>query len=105
VAGPNTCQTMCDVSRGINDRDRPSEGQVSEIKASSAYRTSGNRGSGIQEACACDRPSYGAKAYSQQLARGKGLKHIGIWPIGKPGECDALVMGNGHMDHCVAGWG
>jgi hypothetical protein len=29
---------MCDVSRGINDRDRPSEGQVSEIKASSAYR-------------------------------------------------------------------
>jgi hypothetical protein len=54
VAGPNTCQTMCDVSRGINDRDRPSEGQVSEIKASSAYRTSGNRGSGIQEACACD---------------------------------------------------
>jgi hypothetical protein len=54
VAGPNTCQTMCDVSRGINDRDRPSEGQVSEIKALSAYRTSGNRGSGIQEACACD---------------------------------------------------
>jgi hypothetical protein len=33
VAGSNTCQTTCDVSRGIDDRDRPSEGQVSKIKA------------------------------------------------------------------------
>jgi hypothetical protein len=43
---------MRDVSRGINDRDRPSEGQVSEIKASSAYRKSGYRRSRAQRFCA-----------------------------------------------------
>jgi hypothetical protein len=43
VAGSNTCQTTCDVSRGIDDRDRPSEGQVSKIKAPSAYWPSGNQ--------------------------------------------------------------
>jgi hypothetical protein len=43
---------MCDVNRGIDDRDRSSEGQVSKIKAPSANRKSGYRRSRAQSFCA-----------------------------------------------------
>jgi hypothetical protein len=52
VAGSNTCQTTCDVSRDIDDRDRSSKGQVSKIKAPSANRRSGYRRSQAQRFCA-----------------------------------------------------
>jgi hypothetical protein len=54
VAGPNTCQTMCDVSRGINDRDRPSEGQVSRDQGIISISDIGKSGIGnLGGMCMC----------------------------------------------------
>jgi hypothetical protein len=77
VAGSNTCQTTCDVSRGIDDRDRPSEGQVS-IKAS-AYRTSIER-SKVSSRRYRDRPFEGQVLEIRRSGDPghKGLVHLEI---------------------------
>jgi hypothetical protein len=83
---------QCDVSRGFDDRDRPFEGQVSEIRSESAYRRSGYRRSWAQRFCAFRNrdprnPEGIETIHLRDRCRKSGAsRHIADWDIGDPGH-------------------